>query len=206
MMTRLLIARHGNTFTKNQMPTRVGARTDLPLVESGVVQAKKLGQYLQQQNFVPDIVYVSVLKRTQQTALQLLSAMHVHRDIIIDKFFNEIDYGVDENKTEEEVVARIGKEAIVKWDSEAIVPDGWDVDPSAIIQSWLNFGECCQQHHLGQNILVVTSNGIARFAPYLTGKFEEFHAKYEIKMLTGALSILENQGEGWVVKGWNIKP
>ena len=33
MVTRILIARHGNTFTKDQTPTRVGRHTDLPLVE-----------------------------------------------------------------------------------------------------------------------------------------------------------------------------
>ena len=30
MTTRLIIARHGNTFEKGQTPTRVGGRTDLP--------------------------------------------------------------------------------------------------------------------------------------------------------------------------------
>ena len=34
MTTRIIIARHGNTFTKEQTPTRVGGRTDLPLVET----------------------------------------------------------------------------------------------------------------------------------------------------------------------------
>lgn len=206
MRTRLLIARHGNTFAKDQVPTRVGARTDLPLVESGLVQGKKLGQYLKEKDLIPDIVYVSKLQRTQQTAAQALLAMHVCVDTIIDACFNEIDYGVDENKTEEQVIARIGKEAIIKWDQEACVPDGWNVDPKTIIQFWLNFGEACQHHHLGKNILVVTSNGIARFAPYLTGDFEGFRAQYEIKISTGALCILENQGRGWVVKGWDIKP
>ena len=34
MVTRIIIARHGNTFTKDQTPLRVGAGTDLPLVET----------------------------------------------------------------------------------------------------------------------------------------------------------------------------
>ena len=41
-MTTLIIARHGNTFDKGDIPTRVGARTDLPLVEKGRAQAKAL--------------------------------------------------------------------------------------------------------------------------------------------------------------------
>ena len=38
--TRLIIARHGNTFDAGDIPTRVGRRTDLPLVASGEAQAK----------------------------------------------------------------------------------------------------------------------------------------------------------------------
>ena len=30
---KLVIVRHGNTFRAGETPTRVGARTDLPLVE-----------------------------------------------------------------------------------------------------------------------------------------------------------------------------
>jgi probable phosphoglycerate mutase len=206
MTTRLLIARHGNTFTKDQIPTRVGARTDIPLVESGLAQGRKLGQYLQEKKWIPDIIYVSKLQRTQQTAAQALSAMNLRRDMVVDERFNEIDYGVDENKTEDQLIARIGEEAIEKWNEEAQVPDGWHVDPKVIIKNWLNFGQRCQRDHKDQNILVVTSNGIARFAPYLTGDFEEFCAKQPIKISTGALCVLENDGECWVVKGWNLNP
>lgn len=42
----LIIARHGNTFGPDDTPTRVGARTDLPLVESGIQQARLLGTHL----------------------------------------------------------------------------------------------------------------------------------------------------------------
>jgi len=67
-MTTLIIARHGNTFNVSETPTRVGARTDLPLVESGKEQARKMGAWLKAQNLYPEIVYSSELKRTQETA------------------------------------------------------------------------------------------------------------------------------------------
>ena len=67
-MTTLIIARHGNTFGPNDTPTRVGAQTDLPLVESGQEQAKKLGTYLKENNLTPEITYCSELKRTIETA------------------------------------------------------------------------------------------------------------------------------------------
>jgi 2,3-bisphosphoglycerate-dependent phosphoglycerate mutase len=206
MTTRLIIARHGNTFTKEQTPTRVGGRTDLPLVASGLEQGKKLGLYLKNNDLLPDVVFASKLKRTQQTAEQALSAMQLNINIIPDQRFNEIDYGPDENKIEDKVIARIGKQAIELWDKEAIVPQGWLVDPQQLIEQWLTFAETCVDHHKNQNILVVTSNGIARFAPYLTGDFAAFREKHNIKISTGALCILENEGDGWVVESWNIIP
>ena len=45
-MIKLIIARHGNTFNKGETPTRVGSRTDIPLVDSGKEQAKLIGEYL----------------------------------------------------------------------------------------------------------------------------------------------------------------
>ena len=51
MTTRLIIARHGNTFTKDQTPTRVGGRTDLPLGESE--RGTNIGKYLKLKNMLP---------------------------------------------------------------------------------------------------------------------------------------------------------
>jgi 2,3-bisphosphoglycerate-dependent phosphoglycerate mutase len=39
-----VIVRHGNTFRAGETPTRVGARTDLPLVEEE--RARSAGRYL----------------------------------------------------------------------------------------------------------------------------------------------------------------
>ena len=43
-MNTLIIARHGNTFRKGETPTRVGSRTDLPLVEDE--RGRGIGKYL----------------------------------------------------------------------------------------------------------------------------------------------------------------
>ena len=66
MTTRLIIARHGNTFTKDQTPTRVGGRTDLPLVESE--RGRNIGKYLKLKDMLPDVVFAAPLKRTMETA------------------------------------------------------------------------------------------------------------------------------------------
>lgn len=206
-MTTLIIARHGNTFTAAQTPTRVGARTDLPLVEKGEEQAKALGRYLKGHGLTPDVVYASTLQRTIQTAKLAVRETGVTNPVFSLDIFNEIDYGPDENQPENKVIARIGAAAIKNWDEHAIVPDGWQVNPKDIIQNWIDFAAQISAHNDRETVLVVTSNGTARFAPYITGDFESFRAAHDIKLATGALAILKHDvAAGWRVEGWNIRP
>lgn len=203
-MKRLLIARHGNTFGPGDIPTRVGARTDLPLVDSGLEQARRLGRYLKEHDLIPDAVYTSELQRTRQMAEIALQEVGLEIATQANPIFNEIDYGPDENQTEDKVIARLGEQALSDWDNSAVVPDGWQVDPHRIISDWQHFAQGIDDN---KTVLVITSNGIARFAPYLTGEFDAFLQNYKIKISTGALCILEkDQGANWAVKGWNIKP
>ena len=214
-MTRLIIARHGNTFGPNDTPTRVGARTDLPLVEKGYEQAKALGRYIKDHDLIPDAVYSSTLSRTKETASLALQEAGIKLPVYALDIFNEIDYGEDENQTEDKVIARLGQDALEQWDKNAIVPDGWKVDPQEIIQNWYSFTTQISKTHdtvtnnvmdITETILVVTSNGIARFAPYITEDFESFANQYSIKLSTGALGILEHKDNKWAVTDWNVKP
>lgn len=204
-MTTLIIARHGNTFGPDDTPTRVG-KTDLPLVEKGREQAKAIGRYLREHKLIPDVVYSSQLQRTYETAQIAIKESGISNPIFQLDIFNEIDYGPDENKTEDEVIARIGKEAIEEWDTHAVVPDGWKVNPPEIIRNWHNFADQICAHDDEETVLAVTSNGIARFAPHITGKFEEFSTSNKIKLATGALAILRHEKGQWFIKDWNIKP
>ena len=204
-MTTLIIARHGNTFEKNETPRRVGVRTDLPLVESGRIQASAIGAWLKRSSLYPSAVYTSELQRTKQTAELALAEAGYKEPIFPLKIFNEIDYGPDENEPEADVVARIGAQAIKDWDERAIVPQGWDFNAGQCIQDWKNFAD----HVVDDKqdcVMVVTSNGIARFAPHLTGDFDGFIAQHPLKISTGAVCILSHDNGQWHVMGWNIKP
>jgi probable phosphoglycerate mutase len=207
MTTRLIIARHGNTFAPGDVVTRVGT-TDLPLVASGLQQGNALGTYLHQNNLIPDVIFTSKLQRAIQTAEQAQNMMTTALPIETLDIFNEIDYGPDENQAEERVVARIGKVALNAWETQAIVPAGWKVDPKEVINNWQIFAEYLRQNHAGQTCLVVTSNGIARFAPYLTGNFAAFSMQQGIKIATGALCVFANEPSSpiWNCLAWNIKP
>jgi len=214
-VTILIIARHGNTFGPGDTPTRVGKNTDIPLVEKGKEQAQAIGAYLKDNNLIPDVAYSSTLMRTKETAEIALKSAGISLPVYPLDIFDEVDYGPDENQTEEVVIDRIGKDAIEKWDKDAIVPDGWNVDPNDIIQNWKKFGRQITKTHdsltndvldIRETILVVTSNGIARFAPHLTENFTKFAKEHTIKLKTGALGILEHKQGEWRVTGWNIVP
>ncbi len=208
-MTRLIIVRHGNTFTRSETPRRVGARTDLPLVQSGRRQAVEIGRYLRRNNLLPDVVYCSRLVRTKETAEIAALEAGISSEIQPLDIFDEIDYGPDENKTEEEVISRIGKQAIFDWNDSAKVPPGWLVNPDKIVNDWHDFADEILKSHKGKTVLVVTSNGIARFAPNILPErdFENFLATYKLKISTGAICMFtHDENTGWQPQIWNLKP
>jgi 2,3-bisphosphoglycerate-dependent phosphoglycerate mutase len=229
-MTTLIIARHGNTFAPGDVVTYVGARTDLPLVESGREQARAIGRYLKENGFIPDVVYASALRRAQETAKIAVMETGVSNPIFTLDILNEIDYGPDENKTRDDVVARIGEQALNDWDERGIVPEGWSADTAMIQNNWMGFVRSIVPPHKsfpphpyplpdgeresepkartgeGEIHLVVTSNGIARFAPCITGDYEGFLQLHSPKLATGAMGVLVHNGHGWAIKSWNFRP
>ncbi len=204
-MTTILIARHGNTFEPGQQVVRVGLKTDLPLAVAGLQQAKNIGNYLQRNQINLGAVFTSTLKRTIQTAKLALQVADLELPITQLQIFDEIDYGPDEGKPENEVIDRIGKAAIDAWEQQAIVPPGWLINADEIISNWQSFAQEITALWPNQTVLVVTSNGIARFAPYIAD-FAKFNANNTIKLATGALGSLTNIDGKWEVDFWNLRP
>ncbi|PZQ47381.1 MAG: histidine phosphatase family protein [Micavibrio aeruginosavorus] len=204
-MTTLIIVRHGNTFEKGETPRRAGARTDLPLTETGRSQGRAIGQWLKTNGYYPEAVYCSQLQRTKETAEQALQEAGYKEPVFPLAIFNEVDYGPDEDLPEDAVVARLGEQALHDWDKKAIVPDGWLFDPQKCIEDWKNFAS-----HIVEDkqdcVMVATSNGVARFAPYITGDFEAFSRDHSIKISTGAICVLKYDNGRWSVIDWNVKP
>lgn len=211
-MITLLIARHGNTFDPGDTILRVGKQTDLPLSNSGREQAKRLGVFLQEKHPKIDRVFVSSLKRTQETASIALP----NTSFSINPIFDEIDYGIDDGKPESEVIERIGEDALKQWEENAVPPQGWLVEPEKIIQAWKDFAlNYVNAADVGANglrpettILVVTSNGIARFAPSIMSKVSnEYLTPSNLKMKTGAISCFQfTQERDWQLDYWNVSP
>ncbi|MGB3795574.1 MAG: histidine phosphatase family protein, partial [Alteraurantiacibacter sp.] len=158
----LVIVRHGNTFEAGVQPLRIGARTDLPLTRSGVEQARALGRHFAEQGWQFERVLTSPLRRTRQTADEVLGSQDAPPIVQMADFLREVDHGPDENKPESSIIARIGKSALDAWDRDAKVPPGWIVEPDARLSQWRKLLD--GMGHLDGPTLLVTSNGAARFA------------------------------------------
>ncbi len=201
--TKVIIVRHGNTFDKGDIVTRVGRRTDLALSESGKMQAIRLGSYLAKSYPKLDMVYTGTLKRTIETASLVLDQFRRQPKTTTSPDFDEIDYGPDENKPECEVVERIGKAALNAWNEDAIPPQGWQVDPGRIIEMWKNFFLSLANSCPGTVTMVVTSNGIARFAPFCLADPDGFRKKHTLKLSTCAFGEFQLEGNKWFCHTWN---
>lgn len=204
-MTALYIVRHGNTFDKGDTVTRVGARTDLPLSTSGEIQAAQLARHFAEA--VPggfSRAYCSPLQRTRQTAAAILAAWAEAPQLETLEFLREVDYGPDENQPEAAVLARIGAEALQAWDEAAIPPPGWRLDADLIRTAWRDLFDEIAAADVSQPVLIVTSNGIARFALDAVTAFEV--EPDSIKLKTGAFGRLNVEHGATRLTAWNLRP
>jgi 2,3-bisphosphoglycerate-dependent phosphoglycerate mutase len=203
----IIIARHGNTFAAGEVVRRVGI-TDLPLVESGVQQAEKLAQHLLAEGLRPSVIFTSELQRTQKMAEIFCEIAGEQIPTFAKPIFNEINYGIDENQPEEQVAKRLG-EKLQLWEEHGIPPEDWHINVRQVLQNWQDFLQILWQNHAGESkiFLVITSNGIARFAPKLCANFAAEEHKYSPKLATGAFGIIQlAQYNQYILQSWNIRP
>lgn len=197
MTGRIFIIRHGNTFGPDEAPRRIGAGSNLPLVESGRIQADRLGKHFAQLGLSISGLASSSLLRASETAARIGTALARTPDGTLP-WLNEIDHGPDEGQLEDAVIARIGTDAIERWDRQGIAPPGWIVDADARITSWRAF---FRQRPQGDHLLV-TSNGAARFALLALGVTID-----GLKLRTGAYGELTTSPDGEItLSGWDIRP
>ena len=143
--TRLIVVRHGNTFNSGDLIRRVGSATDIPLTEKGVAQGNAVGKALAAAGINVDKIFSAPLLRTARSA-QEIAASFPGTEICTEMFLTELDYGIDDGAAEDDVVLRLGivesaaainaatsleelrsagKEALRRWDKEAVLPRAW---------------------------------------------------------------------------------
>jgi len=203
-MTLLYIVRHGNTFEADEPPRRIGARTDLPLTATGLGQADALGAHFARAGIRFAQAFASPLRRTRATAEAILARQPHPLMLEPADFLLEIDHGPDEDAPETAVLARIGRVALELWDREAVPPAGWDVQPEWRRARWRAFAEQAAAGPQGDGpILLVTSNGAARFALSALG----LQPMAGVRLRTGSYGVVEAGGGGkFRLLEWDRRP
>lgn len=188
-------------------PRRVGSRTDLPLTPKGQEQAAALGRHFKEKGVKPILILTGPLQRTMDTALILAETAHYLAPIQIDDRLKEIYYGPDENQLEATVENRIGKEALNLWEKEAVVPSGWNASSEVLLLQWETIGKEILEQYPGRDIILVTSNGIARFACALFGGLAALKKHGGLKLRTGAYGVITHTAEDqWQLDAWDQLP
>ncbi len=206
----LLLARHGNTFGKGDKVVWVGARTDLPLTAKGKEQAEALGAGLQPVKSQIKRVIAGPLKRTREHAGIAAGLLRLEVPIEADERLREIDYGLWEGKSSEEIQALGGDIELKAWNERGQWPraPGW-APPAEIVAANVAqlAGECAETLDAGDAALLVTSNGILKFFLKLVpGTFEDMAARGALKVATGHACALRHGARSWEVLFWDCEP
>ena len=199
-MSRILLARHGNTFGPGDTPVWVGAKEDLPLVESGEVQARALGGALADAGIIPSRIICGPLKRTRRAAEIVGALTGCSGTEMIDERLKEIDYGSWGGKSNDEIIAEFGQEALDCWDKHHRRPPGADWSPAEDVLE-ANALAAMRQAAKEDLTLVITSNGVLRYMyAALTGP------EASAKVKTGHICAVQFEGDAGERLFWNEKP
>jgi phosphoserine phosphatase len=172
--TRVILVRHGQS-SYNALGLYQGSSDESVLTEIGRVDARKTGDFLKELAF--DAMYVSSLKRAQETAWEILGVMAPHIDretILISEKLRETDMPawqglafkfVKENFPEE---YRLWKQHPDKFRMN-LTPEGTGLESEEYIYPALNLYERVQEFwqqtlplHAGKTLLLVTHGGTNR--------------------------------------------
>lgn len=202
-----VIVRHGNTFEAGETPRRIGARTDLPLTATGLDQADALGTFFAAKGWQFSRALVAPLLRTCETASRILAEQTSPPEPHICDWLREVDHGPDENQREDAVLARIGKEALDRWDSCGEPPPGWRIDREARIEAWQALFAEATAPDAGPT-LIVTSNGAARFGLLADAALKQSLGNLDsLKLPTGGYGVIDRNSDGILqVNVWGQRP
>ncbi|TLY48358.1 MAG: histidine phosphatase family protein [Gammaproteobacteria bacterium] len=207
---KIILSRHGNTFSATDPIVWVGATQDLPLVDSGLFQAVSLGQALQKADVHPKAVYSGPLKRTRDYAAIVLEQLHSSKQPIVDTRLNEINYGNWAGLTNTQIQEIDEGEELSAWENLSVWPKvaGWEGSPTRMIKEIREFSkDLTMRYEPTDTILVISSNGRLRyFLKLIPGLFEQHVQNKAFKVATGNICMLTYENRKWQMKFWNKKP
>jgi probable phosphoglycerate mutase len=193
--TRICLIRHGETAWNAEL--RIQGQRDLPLNETGKMQAEALAERLAGERFAA--IYASDLARARQTA-QPLADLH-RLPVRLEAALRERNFGDCEGKTREEIQAG---DAVVAEMLAARRPD--DVLPGgeSLCQHLERLGVCLSRLarcHVGQSIAVV-SHGGALDLVYRRVQGVPIERPRDFPLPNASINWLIVRGEHWQLESW----
>lgn len=207
---KVFFSRHGNTFDSTSPATWVGSKNDLPLVASGIEQAKNLAKAIGQSGVVIDAIYCGPLQRTLNYANIIVNELNLNLNPIIDLRLNELDYGLWSGLTSQEIIDKFGKDELEGWEKYCKWPinSGWENSEIIVREQVLHFSnDLIKKHSEVEKILVISSNGKLRyFLSLIPNEFERHISDNIIKIKTGSTCGLTYSDGKWLLDYWNKVP
>jgi 2,3-bisphosphoglycerate-dependent phosphoglycerate mutase len=113
-MHKLVLIRHGES-TWN-LENRFTGWTDVPLTDTGVMQARQAGRLLREGGWEFDVAYTSVLKRAVWTLWHALDEMErTWLPVLHDWRLNERHYGALQGLNKADMAKQYGDEQVLVW-------------------------------------------------------------------------------------------
>lgn len=180
---RLTLVRHGQT--QANLAGVLQGQKDGVLTQLGAQQARMIGEFLKDRHF--DIIYISDLKRTKDTAAQIIKH-HPKADVIYDQRIREVNVGNLEGKP----WGSLGDAALqAKVDKMDFKPEGGESTNE--FQSRIErFLEDITEKHVGKSVLLITHGGVILASLLaLTDEVNE-HNKHDYLSNNTGVTIIEN--------------
>jgi broad specificity phosphatase PhoE len=199
MSRRLLLIRHGETVWNHEH--RFTTRTDVPLSDDGMEQARTAAQTLSA--IAIDRIYCSPLQRTRATAEAIADLQHPRPQITPDQRLVEVDAGPFEGMTEQELESGPLAAEFARWhtDGSPQFPDGSEPFEAALARAAAFLDE-----HDGEpgTTLVVTHGSLARLivCSYFLGGPPPLHR--HLWLDNCRLAVFEWRGGLPTMTGFNV--
>ena len=189
----------------------VGKGQDLPLVPSGLDQARALGEALTKAGWVPSAAMSGGLKR-QVEHLRLAAPDGSPAPMRIEAL-DEVDYGDWGGLTTDEIHERFGPDEVNAWNERSEWPKnaGWPETETEVRSRVQAFLTEVATGRYGRRVLVCSSNGLLRwFLDAVPGALESALKEGTFKVKTGGVGLMrlpsEEAGAPWQVALWNTPP
>jgi len=212
---RLFLIRHGNTFNKGETPVQVGAKTDLALTDKGLEQAKSLAEYFKKEGIAPKAIFSGSLLRQVQTAEILKESLNINSEIQTQTALQEIDYGLWEGLSVEDIKASWANE-YTAWTDGGVWPEEVfaEKEVKRIKELQKLFTYLSENFKETDDVILVSSNGIIRqFTRFVAGErnslWEDLSESKEIdslKVRTGSFSEMKILDDCAEKISWNLLP